>query len=91
MKRRQLVKEMAGELNKTQKEVYDFLRVLESSMLKFFKEDEVVRLNHIGTFKPVNRKERNYRDPTTKRLSIVPKRKSISFRPSKVLKRELNK
>lgn len=91
MKRRELVKEIADELNKTHKEVYDFLNTLEKKMRMSFKNGKPVRLNSIGTFKPVDRKERNYRDPKTKQLNVVPARKSVSFRPSKVLKRELNK
>lgn len=90
MKRKQLVKLMSEEVNKTQKEVYIFLRALEETMKKSFKDGRSIRLNSIGVFKPVDRKSRNYKNPKTKQIGTVTARKSVAFKPSKVLKRELN-
>lgn len=91
MKRKQFVKSISKKINKTQSEVYSFLKALEETMTEAFKDRLAVRLNSVGVFRPVDRKQRNYKNPKTKQIGTVTARKSVAFRPSKVLKRELNK
>ena len=48
-------------------------------------------LKNIGSFKIISKKERIGRNPKTKKEYVISKRKSVSFKPSKLLLSELNK
>jgi len=54
------------------------------------KEEGHFEIRGVGTFKVVERKARQIRNPQTGRLMQVPAKKSVSFRPSSDLKRYLN-
>ena len=48
------------------------------------------KLKNFGTFKILNKNERIGRNPKTKEIHIIKKRKTISFVPSKAFIKKLN-
>lgn len=55
------------------------------------KGGEVVSVPALGTFKPKVTKERKGINPKTKEEVLIPSKKTVSFKPGKVLKDGLNK
>ena len=58
--------------------------------------DEIIKNNKIkissfGTFKVLNKNERIGRNPKTKIEAKIPSRKVVSFKPSLIIKKKLNK
>ena len=47
-------------------------------------------LKNIGSFKVINKKERLGRNPNTKQEFIIKSRKSVSFKPSEKIIKEIN-
>ena len=50
-----------------------------------------LNLKNIGSFKIISKKERIGRNPKTKKEYVISQRKSVSFKPSTSLLKELNK
>ena len=59
------------------------------SLIKNIKDQKLI-LKNIGTLKVINKKERVGRNPKTGQNFIISRRKSISFTPSKNLKKIIN-
>ncbi len=51
---------------------------------------EVVKIVRFGTFSPLLKKSRKGINPTTGHSILIPARKTVSFRPSPLLKKRVN-
>ena len=62
-----------------------------NEILKSLIGGDDVKISSFGTFIVRNKKERIGRNPKTKKEYVISQRKSVSFKPSKLLLSELNK
>lgn len=60
-----------------------------NSVMEVLKEEENLRFN-VGTFKIVSRAERKGRNPRTREEIVIPAKKSVTFKLSKIVSKELN-
>ena len=60
-----------------------------NSVMEVLKEEENLRCNG-GTFKIVSRAERKGRNPRTREEIVIPAKKSVTFKLSKIVSEELN-
>ena len=65
----------------------DILNTLMENLIK----KKIVKISNFGTFLIREKKERVGRNPKTKELKIISSRKVVLFKPSKHLKKTLNK
>ena len=68
------------------KKIVEDILTLSSDILK----NKNLIFKNIGTFKTINKNERYGRNPKTKQLYIISKRKSITFKVSKNFMKKLN-
>ena len=61
-----------------------------SIILEHLKDNKKVKISKFGTFKVKYKKEREGRNPKTKKIAIIKARKTISFKASKELKSYIN-
>lgn len=54
------------------------------------KEGELVKISGFGTFSVRQKKERMGRNPKTMQAALISSRKSLTFRPSPILKKIVN-
>ncbi|RDD35737.1 Integration host factor subunit alpha [Wolbachia endosymbiont of Cylisticus convexus] len=64
----------------------DILNEIKTSLVK----DGIVKISSFGTFLVKKKKERPGNIPNTSKKVVIQARKSISFRPSQVLKKLIN-
>ena len=62
-----------------------------SIILEHLKKNKKVKISKFGTFKVKFKKEREGRNPKTKKTALIKARKTISFKASKELKSYINK
>ena len=67
--------------------VDDFFENLIQELTKLNK----VKISSFGTFKVISKKERIGRNPKTKMEAKITPRKVVTFKPSSIIKRKLNK
>ena len=65
----------------------DFFESLVSELIKFNK----IKISSFGTFEVYDKKERIGRNPKTKVEAKIVARKVVKFKPSKVIKKKLNR
>ena len=65
----------------------DILNTLMENLIK----KKIVKISNFGTFLIREKKERVGRNPKTKELKIISSRKVVLFKPSKHLKKTLNR
>ena len=72
----------------------DFSRKLIDSILEIIVEDlnknNKVKISGFGTFKIINKKSREGRNPKSKELFLIKPRKVVSFYPSKEVRKKIN-
>ena len=61
-----------------------------SIILEHLKKNKKVKISKFGTFKVKFKKEREGRNPKTKKTAVIKARKTISFKASKELKSYIN-
>ena len=93
MSRQELIKKLKERnpyLNKI--EIENILDTFNDSIKKALIEGKTVRLKHFGTFfvKKIKAKP-NARNPKTSQLIYVPEKNKVRFKPSKKLKKLINK
>tara|TARA_B100002051_G_C16657891_1_gene597517 strand:- start:152 stop:448 length:297 start_codon:yes stop_codon:yes gene_type:complete len=71
-----------------------FSRKLIDSILEIIVEDlnknNKVKISGFGTFKIINKKSREGRNPKSKELFLIKPRKVVSFYPSKEVRKKIN-
>jgi len=61
-----------------------------SIILEHLKENKKVKISKFGTFNVKLKKEREGRNPKTKKTALISARKTVSFKASKELKNYIN-
>ena len=61
-----------------------------SIILEHLKENKKVKISKFGTFSVQFKKEREGRNPKTKKTVLISARKTVSFKASKELKNHIN-
>lgn len=85
-----LVKIVREKLNcKSNAETERTISTVLNSVMEVLKEEENLRFN-VGTFKIVLRAERKGRNPRTREEIVIPAKKSVTFKLSKIVSEELN-
>lgn len=64
----------------------DFFNLILQKLLS----DKKVKITNFGTFSIKNKKQREGRNPKTKKVAIISQRKVITFKSSKELKKYIN-
>lgn len=73
--------------NLTKNIVNDFFQLLTEN----FKNNKNVKISSFGLFKVMQKKEREGRNPKTKEIKIISKRRVVTFHSSQKLKNTANK
>lgn len=93
MSRAEIVKKLKKkkpELNKSELEI--IIDVFVKSITNALKEDKIVQIRNFGNFYTKKLKENfNARNPSTNELIYKPERVKVRFKPSKYLKKLINK
>ena len=77
--------------NLLRKDVEKILEIVFSEITKALCRGENIEIRGFGTYKITMRKARIGRNPKTKEKKIITERKVILFKPSKELKKKINK
>jgi DNA-binding protein HU-beta len=91
MTKAQLIAQMAGDADVTQKQAQEALESLFAQLTKTIKSGDSITLPGLGSFSVVKRKARKGRNPRTGEEIKIAASKSVKFKPSQTLKNELNK
>lgn len=91
MNKKQLIKSVATQANKTQKEVNIILSLAFDVMVGELKTGNSVRLAGFGNFITKDSIKRNIRNINTGRITQVITKQSAIFKPSNTLKKQINK
>ena len=70
-----------------EKFIDDFISIINSNL----KKNRIVKIKGFGTFKLVQKKQRQGRNPKNNNLYLIKKREVITFKPSNILKEKINK
>jgi integration host factor subunit alpha len=62
-----------------------------SIFINTLKKNEIVKIPRLGTFKILHKIQRTGRNPRTKEIHVIKKRKALSFSQSDFLKKIINK
>ncbi len=81
-----LSSELGFSVRSTSKVVDSIFRVMEETLNK----GEQIKIVRFGTFSPLLKKSRKGINPTTGEKIHIPARKTVSFRPSPLLKKRVN-
>ena len=68
-----------------------FLNAITDVITNAMAEGDEVTLQGLGKFVVIDKKEKKGTNPVTGDILIIPAKKAVKFKPSKVLKEELNK
>jgi len=90
MKKYDLVREIANEVNVTGKEVSEIINKLFEKLSKVLEVNDSYNHDNFGTFKVVTRKARKGRNPQTEEVINIPAKKTVKFVVSGTLKKKLN-
>ncbi len=83
----QLVGEELGfSVRSTEKVVSSLFKVMTDAL----NQGETLKIVRFGTFSPLLKKSRKGINPTTGHTIIIPARRTVSFRPSPLLKKRVN-
>lgn len=66
--------------------VDSFFKTMKTSLM----EGEPIKIVHFGTFSLRDKNPRNGRNPRTGESILIKKRQMVSFKPSKILREQLN-
>ncbi len=91
MNRSELIRRVAGRTGLRAAVVGAVIRDLLAMMAKTLTEGGTVRISGFGTFSAKDRPPRTARAPRTGELVAVPAKRSIVFRASRKLRKEINR
>ncbi len=89
MKKSEIVAALADQLELTKKEADTAVDLVFATILEGIQNGEKVAISGFGTFELKTKAERHGRNPKTGEEIIIPAKKAISFKPSKVLKEDI--
>ncbi len=78
--------ELGFSVRSSSKVVGSLFKVMEQAL----NSDEIVKIVRFGTFSPLLKKSRKGINPTTGKSILIPARKTVSFKPSPLLKKRVN-
>jgi DNA-binding protein HU-beta len=82
----EFITELAKKTGSTKKDAEKFFEAFVDVISATAKKGDTIRLQKLGTFKVVTRKERTARNPRTGKTIKVPKKKVLRFSPSSELR-----
>lgn len=91
MNRTEFALRIATKMSITHREAKRFMAAFESSVTETLQENDSILLNNFGALTIWEQKERIGRNPKTGISCIIAARKSVKFRPGKLLLDALNK
>lgn len=89
--RKELAEAVVERLGFSQSACADIVDSVFESMKGFLLSGEPIKIVHFGTFSIRNKSPRNGRNPRTGEAITIKKRQTVSFRPSRQLREELNR
>ena len=90
MTKQELVSEMAGELGITKKQCSQTLNTMLEEIIRALETGGKFVQPGFGTFKTQESEERTGRNPLTGKKMLYPKKRKLKFKPSDILKDEIN-
>lgn len=90
MNKRELIFRICEQSSFTQKEVNDFLLLLETTMADCIVKGDFICLQNFGIFSPWQQKIRQGRNPRTGVPCTIPPRLNIKFKPGKRMLAKIN-
>ena len=89
MNKADLVNELAEKMGISQKQSRKFINTFQAILTERVKEDEII-LQGFGTFHPWSQTAREGRNPRTGETCLIRPRRSVKFKPGKMLLQKLN-
>lgn len=90
MNKKELIDIVSQKRNLTKKDTEIIVDTVFDTMIDSIKAGDKVLISGFGTFKVNERKERKGVSPKTKEVIIIPASKTVSFKPSHILKDAMN-
>ena len=90
MNKKELIDIVSQKKDLTKKDAEALVDTVFDTMIESILNGDKVLISGFGTFKVINRKERRVVSPMNKEEITIPASKSISFKPSVVLKEDMN-
>lgn len=86
MTNQQLIEAVKKKTGFSTRKVENMLKAYVRTFDSYLDKGYTVAVNRFGSFEPVEKQERKVYNPKTKQYKTVPKRKTVKFKPSAVLK-----
>ena len=91
MTKAEIVERIYEKLGLTKKECYNLVESVFDTIKEALCNGENLKISSFGSFNVKEKKARKGRNPQTGETIIISERRVITFRPSKILKDEINK
>ena len=91
MTKADIVERVYEKIGLTKRECQELVDKVFEIIKEALERGEKVKISSFGTFTVKHKKERKGRNPQTGETIILPARKVLSFKPSKILRDEINK
>ncbi len=91
MTKADIVEKVYEKIGLTKRECQELVDKVFEIIKEALERGEKVKISSFGTFTVKHKKERKGRNPQTGETIILPARKVLSFKPSKILRDEINK
>ncbi len=91
MTKADIVEKVYEKIGLTKKECQELVDKVFEIIKKALENGEKVKISSFGTFTVKYKKERKGRNPQTGETITLPARKVLSFKPSKILRDEINR
>ena len=86
MTHHQLIERLKAKTKLSTKKVEQLLNTFVQTLGKEINDGFAVNIKGLGAFEPVEKQEKKVFNPMTKKYTVVPKKKTIKFKPSSTLK-----
>ena len=83
-------KQVSKKIGIPRTQAYKLVQMFFNTIIQGLKEDKIVKIPHLGTFKTLNKNPRLGRNLNTMESIIIKPRKAISFKINPKLKEKLN-
>ena len=80
-----------NEFGLTRKDCNEFVKSIIEEIIVGLKNDAILKIHNFGTFKIRHKNSRLARNPKSKIEVTIPPRSVISFKPSKIVLKKINK
>lgn len=89
MNKNKIIEELCLKMGIKREQAKSFVEAFFNNIIKIIEDKGRLTLRGFGVFKVIERKEKRFLNPKTKKVYIIPPRKSIIFKPYKKLKKSL--